>query len=403
MPDNIDTCLVCGTEIPPGPDFCGPECEKKAKPAYFVDVLPDGRWAFYVDSSLLNSYTKCPKFFWYQYMQMQRRKGMAGAMSIGSWWSRTLELFYLNMQARQQDNAGYVTREEMTAFAVNAWRMCMNCKHEHTGSDSLSPCSELNPEKSGPCECKENRSMNLMQSQNPTAWKTFNGPTGALLMASEYYDRIGGLDNTNLKIVSSEAGFGLRGELILYEDEQIVIYYVGKPDLVVWDKSSQFLAPLDHKTVDRVRSDVQRKFKPHSQTIGYIWAVGQLAKSLGYDVPVDRCIINICGRLLPAEKPRDGKKKPRFTRIYPNYGPDEIDEWKRNAVSKVQDLYKSIQLDEWQMRDNSCHLYGGCDFRLVDSVAPVNRPLVLKSDYVTVEPWVPYAVEDEDEDGEGLA
>ena len=25
--DNIDTCLVCNKEIPPGPDFCGPECE----------------------------------------------------------------------------------------------------------------------------------------------------------------------------------------------------------------------------------------------------------------------------------------------------------------------------------------------------------------------------------------
>jgi hypothetical protein len=31
VPDNIDTCLVCGTEIPPGPDFCGDECEERAK------------------------------------------------------------------------------------------------------------------------------------------------------------------------------------------------------------------------------------------------------------------------------------------------------------------------------------------------------------------------------------
>lgn len=30
--DNIDTCLVCGTEIPPGPDFCSTECEARAKP-----------------------------------------------------------------------------------------------------------------------------------------------------------------------------------------------------------------------------------------------------------------------------------------------------------------------------------------------------------------------------------
>ncbi len=28
--DNIDVCLVCGKEIPPGPDYCSKECEEKA-------------------------------------------------------------------------------------------------------------------------------------------------------------------------------------------------------------------------------------------------------------------------------------------------------------------------------------------------------------------------------------
>lgn len=27
--DNIDTCIVCGKEIPPGPDCCSVKCEKK--------------------------------------------------------------------------------------------------------------------------------------------------------------------------------------------------------------------------------------------------------------------------------------------------------------------------------------------------------------------------------------
>lgn len=30
MADNIDTCSICGKEIPPGPDFCSTECELKA-------------------------------------------------------------------------------------------------------------------------------------------------------------------------------------------------------------------------------------------------------------------------------------------------------------------------------------------------------------------------------------
>lgn len=28
--DAIDECLMCGTEVPPGPDFCSTECEAKA-------------------------------------------------------------------------------------------------------------------------------------------------------------------------------------------------------------------------------------------------------------------------------------------------------------------------------------------------------------------------------------
>ena len=27
--DQIDRCLVCDIEIPPGPDFCGPSCEQR--------------------------------------------------------------------------------------------------------------------------------------------------------------------------------------------------------------------------------------------------------------------------------------------------------------------------------------------------------------------------------------
>ena len=29
--DVIDTCLICGQEIPPGPDFCSDVCEERAK------------------------------------------------------------------------------------------------------------------------------------------------------------------------------------------------------------------------------------------------------------------------------------------------------------------------------------------------------------------------------------
>jgi PD-(D/E)XK nuclease superfamily len=362
------------------------------KPAYFIEVLPDGRWSFNVDSSMLSCFSRCPKLFYYQYMQMQRRKGMAMALSIGSWWSRTMEHFYMNMASRQKAGAGYVTRQEMMDFAAEAWTICQNCKHQHPGG--IETCEQ------SICNCKENRNMNKLETYQKKRFEEFGKQYGAISMASEYYDKIGGLDNSNLKIVAAEAGFGLRGEMCLYEDGELLINYIGKPDLVVFDTGSKVLSPMDHKAPVRYRSDMTKKYKPHGQMTGYVWAIGQLAKSLGYDTNVDRCTINICGQLTPSQPREKGKAPlPRFMRVYPTFSPSEIADWKRGVIRKVKDLRRCIIEDEWEMRDNSCHHYGGCDFRVVDAVAPENRLTVLKADYTTVEPWIPYAVGDE-EDGD---
>lgn len=37
--DHQDHCLYCGDVIPPGPDFCGPECEYKAANHDRVDLI----------------------------------------------------------------------------------------------------------------------------------------------------------------------------------------------------------------------------------------------------------------------------------------------------------------------------------------------------------------------------
>jgi ribosomal protein L24E len=42
--DNIDQCLVCGQEIPPGPDFCSEECEQKAEKLFPFAHLPEGSY-----------------------------------------------------------------------------------------------------------------------------------------------------------------------------------------------------------------------------------------------------------------------------------------------------------------------------------------------------------------------
>jgi hypothetical protein len=38
--DNIDTCLICGAEVPPGPDFCGGTCENLYELAHRKHAAP---------------------------------------------------------------------------------------------------------------------------------------------------------------------------------------------------------------------------------------------------------------------------------------------------------------------------------------------------------------------------
>lgn len=36
--DTIDSCVICGKEIPPGPDFCSDECEQAAARMFADEV-----------------------------------------------------------------------------------------------------------------------------------------------------------------------------------------------------------------------------------------------------------------------------------------------------------------------------------------------------------------------------
>lgn len=345
------------------------DTEDEIKPFYFARIEPNGQWNLRLDNSMLHCFTQCPRKFYYRYVLLQNLKGMPGALSIGKWWSMVMDMFYTNMKT-----GSYPSRADFIEMAAIAWK-------------------ELG--------------MTEFEKQNPKAYAKFGGELGAAAMASEYWERIGHIDFTSIKIVESEAGFALQ----LYEDNELALTYCGKPDLVVFDKQSQFLAAMDHKTVDRIDSQIQRKYKPHGQTAGYIWATAYLAKGLGYDVPVDRCIMNIAARSMPSDNPKDGVKKPRFTRVYPTYSPEEIEEWKWSTVGKAKHLLKCLKMyaqtcwgdgtfddmeSEFAMYDNSCHLYGGCDYRRVDSVAPTNRQMVFKSDFNVVEPWIPVPEEEEE-------
>jgi len=125
-----------------------------------------------------------------------------------------------------------------------------------------------------------------------------------------------------------------------------------------------------------------------------------IAKSLGYQVRVDRCVVNICSRSRPSDNPRSGKKRPRFVRAYPNFNREEIEEWRRGVVNKCERIAHCIRTNEWVWSETACDNFymRPCDFKKLDSSSPAAREVILLADFMEGRPWVPYQVSGEKHD-----
>lgn len=320
-------------------------------------AIPFGkRVKFYIDNHRISTFTTCPRLFEYTQIDNWRPKSTGQALSIGAWWSRVLELTY-----REMSFGTLPTLEQCSKFAADAWiEMQM---------DTALPERALN---------------------------RFGGKEGALLMIMQYYNNYLERDFQNWKIIGTEVGFGLKDEVVVGEDDEVIVCLTGKPDFIVYEYGLGQVVIGDHKTVDYVKGNTLISYKPHPQTAGYVYAAQQIAKSLNIDArsTTDRCIISISARMKPSEKPRDGKPKPRFIRAYPNYTQAEIDEWRSELMQKCRELKSALTSKTFIKHENSCHIYGGCSFRRVCSVPPGARPIILKADFRQVDAWVPYDPEE---------
>lgn len=353
------------------------------KPHDFYEILPDGRYRFRVDHHKINDFNTCDRYFNYRHMadangQVWGGKTLNMKIALGSWWSRVMEMFYHEM------TYGTLPSEHvMYRFASDAW-------------------AELDMER---YKTQDQKSLEI--------YEKFGGPDGGRLMALEYYNAFGAAHFTQWQVIGAELGFGWQDELPLGEDDKVVVYYGGKPDLILLDKSQNMIMPLDFKTKDNVPGNVNVMFKPHPQTAGYIFAVGKLLTQLKGQVlehvtpatsvpPIldikapTKCVIMMCARFRPTEKPRDGIRKPRFIPVYPNYTADEIEEWRQSVMEKCRRLRDSIERSVWTPRESACHLfYNGCQFRRVCSMPQNVREASLRSDFVKIDPWKPYDVEED--------
>jgi hypothetical protein len=289
-------------------------------------------------------------------------------IALGSWWSSTMESFYHEMQFSLPSD------QTMLRLAAEAWV-------EHKMDDYA--------------------------NTDPEVYDKFGGKPGCLLMAQEYYEAFAVQHHSQWHIVGAELGFGWRDEMPLGEDDKVVVYYGGKPDLVIIDKAQNMVMPLDFKTKDAVPGNASLKYKPHPQTAGYIFAVGKMIEQLrvsgefnatAFSLPKapTKCVIMVCARYRPTDKPRSGVRAPRFLPIYPNYDASEIEEWRQSVMEKCRRLRDSIERSVWTPRESACHLfYHGCAFRRVCSMPANVREAVLEADFVKVDPWSPYQPEED--------
>ena len=339
----------------------------------FYEVLPDGRFKFRVDHHLINDHNTCDRYFMFRHIpdaegKVWSTKGISLKIALGSWWSTVMESFYHEMQFNLPSD------KTMLRFAHEAW---------------------------------ESHKIDDFKNTDVEVYDKFGGEPGGLLMAQEYYEAFAAQHYSQWHIVGAELGFGWRDEMPLGEDDKVVVYYGGKPDLVIIEKAQNMVMPVDFKTKDSVPYNASMKFKPHPQTAGYIFAVGKLLEQLQtndeeikiltgpWPKAPTKCVVMICARYRPTDKPRSGVRAPRFLPVYPNYDASEIEEWRQSVMDKCRRLRDSIERGAWVPRESACHLYAGCGFRRVCSVPANVREMALQADFVKVEPWSPYTPEED--------
>lgn len=339
--------------------------DTKVQPGQLYEVLPDGRWAIFLDATMTGSLGVCPQMFHYRFVQSIKPKGEAApARDLGSWWSAVMEEVYARF-AKEQKLDGYT----LVQLATSKW-------------------AELRLDES--------------EKISPKKFKEFGGIHGAIQMICEYADRQLPIDYLTWKIIAAEASFGRNREVCVGETDKIVLYWMGQPDLAV--ASQGRLLPVDHKSVEQIDANLHKKWKPNIQLPGYIIAMQVLCKSLKYDLIVDRCIVNICARR-DITKRDTGEKRPRFMRIPISFSPEELEEWRRRVLRRAEQLRWCFENNEWAWNEYACQnqFYRPCPYRNIDSKPPGVRDAVRQADYVQVEPWIPGRTRHEAQEAEESA
>lgn len=152
---------------------------------------------------------------------------------------------------------------------------------------------------------------------------------------------------------------------ILYEDDNMIILYQGKIDLIISLTNCPIL-PVDHKSSSK-------RSKPHflsNQFQGYCWLLG-----------VNNLIVNKIGF---QKTLKDFEKFERHTLSYP---PDIIAEWREIAIYYLLKYIHDGEIGFYPPNYTSCDKYSGCIFEAVCRKSKDAREYKLTQLFTEREKW----------------
>ncbi len=172
----------------------------------------------------------------------------------------------------------------------------------------------------------------------------------------------------------------------------VPVIYTGRIDLpVLWD-SQLFI--IDHKTTSMIGQQFFDKMKMSAQQKGYCWAFEQLTgkKVHGY------CINAIRVKEPPLSLGKEGGRTKQTEATWWNDSfqreryflqPGEMEEWKTNCIALIEEMFYHYQKGLLPMKTAWCSQFGRCQYYDVCSLPASDRNLMLESGMFTENLWNP--------------
>lgn len=162
---------------------------------------------------------------------------------------------------------------------------------------------------------------------------------------------------------------------VIYEDEELILLYVGKIDVSVGGESQEIpLMPVDHKTYDRWFDPLatENQFTGYATLLNVNWIT---VNKIGF------------------QKSYTADKK--FRRVKLQYNEAKRTEWIHNTAALVKDLIFAMENNRYPMRRTQCGVFGGCKALPICDIDPRARAGIIDKLFKVHEAWDPEKLESE--------